>query len=159
MRSSRESCTRCPTAVMNLITLLLPLVSTMGGILRTAPLDVFFPGADPVQPDILVLLPGWQGSVTRRGPEGAPDLVIEIISPSHRGHDLLTKRALYARGGVREYWLVDPEARTVEVLTLDRDAFHSIQVASAQDSVISPLLDGAEFPLSAVFAEVDVIGE
>ncbi len=111
----------------------------------TAPLDVFFEGANPVQPDLVVMLPGWNGMLAQRGPQGAPDLLIEILSPSNRGHDLLTKRALYARAGVREYWIVDPTSQTVEVLTLDRDAFHTIQTAAGDDVVVSSLLGGAAF--------------
>lgn len=143
------------TIVMNLISLLLPVVAALGGRMYTAALDVFFQGADPVQPDILAILPGWQGRLPQRGPEGAPDFVIEVLSPSNRGHDLLTKRALYARAGVREYWIVDPMSRTVEVLVLDRDAFHTVQTAAGDDSVVSSLLDGATFDLDAMFAGID----
>jgi Uma2 family endonuclease len=140
--------------VFNLVLLLAPVVQALRGKLYFAPLDVFFAGADPVQPDNLVILPGWAGSLAQRGPQGAPDLVIEVLSPSNRGHDLLTKRALYARGGVREYWIVDHTARTVDVLSLDRDALHTIQTASGDDAAVSPLLGGATFPLSAIFAGV-----
>ncbi len=141
------------TVVMNLIALLLPIVSTMRGRLRTAPLDVFFPGADPVQPDILAILPGSRAGGQGRGVEGPPDLMVEVLSPSNRGHDLLTKRALYARAGVREYWIVDPMARSVEILTLDRDAFHSAGAVSGE-VVASPLL-GAEFALARIFIDIN----
>jgi Uma2 family endonuclease len=147
------------TVIANLIAMLIPIVTKLGGRWRTAPLDVFFPGADPVQPDIVVLLPRWQGTLARRGIEGSPDLLIEVLSPSNRVHDLLTKRALYGLGGVREYWLVDPEARTVEVAVLDRDALHTAQTASGEDVVVSPLLGGAPFPLTAIFAGVDTSAE
>jgi Uma2 family endonuclease len=110
--------------------------------------DVFFQGADPVQPDIVAVLPGWQGSQPQRGLEGVPDLVVQVLSPSNRGHDLLTKRALYARGGVREYWIVDPGARTLEILAIDRDAFHLAVAASGEDRPVSPLL--GPLPTSAV---------
>ena len=112
------------TVITNLISLLIPLVVKLGGRLVTAPLDVFFQGANPVQPDIVVLLPDSQAQSHCAASRVPPDLLIEVLSPSNRGHDLLTKRALYARAGVREYWLVDPEARTIEILALDRDAFH-----------------------------------
>ena len=102
-----------------------------------------------------LILPGWQGGLRQRGPEGAPDLVIEVPSPSNRGHDQLTKRALYARAGVQEYWIVDPAARTVDVLVLDRDAFHTVHVAAGEDVITSPLLDGAVFPLTGVFANLE----
>jgi Uma2 family endonuclease len=91
-----------------------------------------------------------------RGVEGAPDLLIEVLSPTNRGHDLLTKRALYARAGVHEYWIVDLESRAVVVLTLHRDAFHTVQGASG-DEVISSLLGDAAFPLAAIFAGVSEI--
>jgi len=112
----------------------------MGGELLIAPLDVFFAGANPVQPDILVILPGSLARVVPRGVEGPPDLLIEVISPSNRVHDVFTKRALYARAGVREYWIVDSEARSLEILTLDRDAFHQAFAASGDEMPVSPLL-------------------
>jgi Uma2 family endonuclease len=145
------------TTIMNLIALLLPVVSAIGGQLRTAPVGVFFPGADPVEPDLLVILPGSRAIGGGRGVEGPPDLVIEVLSPSNRDHDLLTKRALYGRAGVREYWIVDPEARTVEVLTLDRDALHSLRTAAAHETITSPVLGDAAFPVAAVFARLDEI--
>jgi Uma2 family endonuclease len=141
--------------IASLITMLIPLVTRLSGRWFTAPLDVFFQGANPVQPDILVLLPDWSGSLTRRGIEGAPDLLVEVLSPSNRGHDLLTKRALYARAGVREYWLVDPEARTLEILTLDRDAFHLAVAASGDETPVSPLLGPLPITVAELFAGID----
>jgi Uma2 family endonuclease len=141
--------------IASLITMLIPLVTRLGGRWLTAPLDVFFQGANPVQPDILVLLPDWSGSLTQRGIEGAPDLLVEVLSPSNRGHDLLTKRALYARAGVREYWLVDPEERTIEILALDRDAFHLAVAASGDETPVSPLLGTLPVTASAFFADID----
>ena len=141
--------------IVNVLALLIPVVQSLRGQVVTAPLDVFFPGADPVQPDIVVLLPESGAIGAGRGVEGAPDLLVEVLSPSNRGHDLLTKRALYARAGVREYWIVDPASQTVEVLTLDRDAFHTVQTTAGDDAVISSLLGGAAFPVTAIFAGVD----
>jgi Uma2 family endonuclease len=141
--------------VINLIALLLPIVARMRGRLFTAPLDVFIPGGDPVQPDVLVVLPDGQAQVELRGIEGPPDLVIEVVSPSNRGRDLLTKRALYARAGVREYWLVDPEARTIEILALDRDAFHLAVAASGNETPVSPLLGTMPIAVADLFADID----
>jgi Uma2 family endonuclease len=140
--------------IMALLRLLAPIFEALGGELATAPVGVFFAGADPVQPDIVGLLPESPAIPVRRGIAGPPDLVIEVLSPSNRGHDRLTKRALYAQAGVREYWLVDPDRRAVEVLTLDRDALRTAQNASGDESVVSPLLGGAAFPLAAIFARV-----
>jgi Uma2 family endonuclease len=143
------------TVIANLIGMLTPIVARLGGLWRTAPLDVFFQGADPVQPDIVVLLPGSQVQPTPRGLEGPPDLVVEVLSPSNRGHDLLTKRALFARAGVREYWLVDPEARTIQILGLDRDAFHLSSAASGSEAPMSPLL-GILPSAADLFAGIDI---
>lgn len=139
--------------LFNLVLLLAPVIKSLGGKMYFAPLDVFFAGADPVQPDVLVLLPGWEGELQQRGPQGVPDLVIEVLSPSNRGHDLLTKRALYGRAGVREYWVVDPANRTVEVLSPYQDALVTRQTALGADELASPLL-ATSFPLAAIFAGV-----
>jgi len=112
-------------------------------------------GANPVQPNILVILPEGLAQVVPRGIEGPPDLVVEVLSPSNRGHDLLTKRALYARAGVREYWLVDPEARTIEILALDRDAFHLAVAASGDETAVSPLLGPLPTSAADLFAGID----
>ncbi|HEU5432313.1 MAG TPA: Uma2 family endonuclease [Thermomicrobiales bacterium] len=144
------------TILYNLVLLLDPLIKAFGGMLRFAPLDTFFPGANPVQPDILVVLPDGGARPSQRGLEGQPDLVIEVISPSNRVHDLLTKRALYARAGVREYWLIDPDARRIDIHALDRDALHLVQSAAGDDVLISPLLTGAAIPAAAIFAGIDV---
>ncbi len=106
----------------------------------------------------MAMLPGGRATGRGRGIEGVPDLLIEVLSPSNRGHDLLTKRALYARAGVGEYWIVDPANQTVEILTLDRDALHIAQSASGDDAVISRLLGDVAFPLAGIFAETDERG-
>jgi Uma2 family endonuclease len=119
------------------------------------PFDLFVPGAEPVQPDLQVLLPGGRVRVGGRGVEGPPDLVVEILRPSNRRHDLLTKRALYAKAGVREYWIVDPDERTVSILVLAGEELREDQVATADDAVSSPLLPAASFPTAALFAGLD----
>jgi Uma2 family endonuclease len=143
------------TVVANLILMLIPIVAMLGGRWRTAPLDVFFRGADPVQPDIVVLLPDSRAHPIERGVEGPPDLLIEVLSPSNRGHDLLTKRSLYARAGVREYWLLDPETQTIEILTLDRDAFHLTMAASGDEIPVSPLLGPLPLAAADLFTGID----
>jgi Uma2 family endonuclease len=143
------------TVIANLITLLIPLVAKLGGRWFTAPVDVFFAGADPVQPDILVILPDGPAQFERRGIEGAPDLVVEVISPSNRGHDLLLKRALYGRAGVREYWLLDPDTRTIEILTLAGDALRLAVAASGEDRPVSPLLGPLSTTADELFAGID----
>jgi len=69
---------------------------------------------------------------------------------------LLTKRALYARAGVREYWLVDTEARTIEILALDRDAFHLTVAASRDETPVSPLFGTLLIIAAELFAGIDI---
>ncbi|HEU5434334.1 MAG TPA: Uma2 family endonuclease [Thermomicrobiales bacterium] len=145
--------------IANLMFFLGALVRSLDGRLFTAPLDVFVPGGDPVQPDVIVILPGGAAKPVRRGIEGPPDLAIEVLSPSNRGHDRLTKRALYATAGVREYWIVDPEARTVEVLALHLDAFHAVQTAAGDDRIESSLLPALDLAATDVFAGLDDLDE
>lgn len=140
-------------AVANIFALLLPVVRSLAGRVLTAPLDVRFPGADPVQPDVLVLLPERLARTSgKRVVEGAPNLVVEVLSPSNREHDLVRKRNTYARGGVSEYWLVDPRAQTVEVLALRDGVYAQHVVAHGAKLVTSTVLSGLAFPASSVFA-------
>ena len=129
------------SVVIALIDLLLPLIKGMGGRLWTAPVGVFFAGADPVEPDIVVLLPGGSARRSRNGIEGPPDLLIEVLSPSNRAHDQIRKRALYANGGVREYWIVDPDAASIEIIGADGE---TVQLTTAETASVlalnSPLL-------------------
>jgi len=90
------------------------------GKLFVSPIGLLMPGARPVQPDAFFLRTGnpahidWEHHV-----EGVPDLVIEVASPSTAGYDRRQKQDAYARAGVREYWIVDPWGRTIELPLLD----------------------------------------
>jgi Uma2 family endonuclease len=139
-------------AVANLIVLLAPVVRVFGGRVLTAPLDIFLPGAEPVQPDIVVLLADRLHLIGNRGIEGVPDLLLEVLSPSNPEHDRLRKRALYARAGVREYWLVSPEAATVEVLVLAGDQYRTLVRAGGDEPIRSLVLPELAFAVSTIFS-------
>ena len=85
------------------------------GELFLAPLDVILSVHTVVQPDLLFVSKERQSVIRADGIYGAPDLVVEVLSPSTAERDRGVKRRLYLRYGVREVWLVDPEARTLEV--------------------------------------------
>lgn len=101
----------------NLVAALLPLLQEPGhGQLFFAPVGVEFPDTrEGVQPDILFVSSERIEIIQEDWLRGAPDLVIEILSPSTAARDRTIKRKLYARQGVTEYWIVDPASRTVEV--------------------------------------------
>jgi Uma2 family endonuclease len=113
---------------MRLVSALLKWVEAHpGGLLLYALLDVILADRPEetsiVQPDILYLAPDRLGLASHRGIEGPPTLAVEILSPSTRTLDRVTKRRLYARYGVPYLWLVDPDARAVEVFALESDRY------------------------------------
>lgn len=93
------------------------------GQIFDAPTDLLMPGADPVVPDLVYLKPGQESLVTRRGIEGVPEMILEILSRSTAATDRTTKLYLYARNGVRRYAMVDPSARTLELFLLDGSSY------------------------------------
>lgn len=85
------------------------------GEVNIAPFDVILADDAVVQPDLLVVLADNLGILAAEGVRGAPDLVVEVLSPATAQRDRDIKRRMYGRHGVKEYWIVDPEALTVEV--------------------------------------------
>jgi Uma2 family endonuclease len=96
------------------------------GEVYTAPFDVKLDARNTVQPDVLVVLNEYLDRLTEGGMVGAPDLVVEIALPSTARIDLNEKLIAYASAGVPEYWVVNPDARTVEVLTLRQGVYSSL---------------------------------
>ncbi len=90
-----------------------------------APLDVELAPNTVFQPDVVVLLKASHKKLKEQHIVGAPDLAIEVVSPSSETHDRHRKLTAYARAGVPEYWIADPDSRTVEVLTLDGGEYNS----------------------------------
>jgi Uma2 family endonuclease len=119
-----------------------------------APLDVLLGDGDYVQPDILFILKGRPNLLTDRGVEGPPDLVVEILSPSTAARDRGIKLERYRLYGVAEYWIVDPDADTVEVWRLAEGAHDAILLD--RESVLrwTPVPDGPalDIALTDLFA-------
>jgi Uma2 family endonuclease len=116
-----------------------------------SPMDVHLSGGDVVQPDVLFVAEANAG-IIRDWIHGAPDLLVEIISGEGVERDRLVKRDLYARNGVREYWLVDPEARSVEVLGLNASGrYEPSGYFEERDTVVSSLLAGLALPVAKLF--------
>ncbi len=121
------------------------------GRISIAPMDVVLSDHDVLQPDILFISKDRGYIITPGNIRGAPDLVVEILSPSTEQRDRTVKSTIYARYGVREFWLVSPAEHTVEVLTLGAEGYTTSGIYRAEDTLSSPLLQGLALPVKALF--------
>jgi len=128
------------------------LIRTTGsGEILHAPCDVVFSEENVVQPDILYVRKERAGIIGETHIRGAPDLVVEILSPESRKRDLEVKRKIYAGFGVTEYWIVDPEAGTIEVLIWSERGFVQAGLYGSADRLSSPLLPQLDVPIAEIF--------
>jgi Uma2 family endonuclease len=130
-------------AVARFVYYLLAYVEFSGlGKVCVAPCDVELASNIVVQPDVLVILKAHQERVTKTHIVGAPDIVVEVSSPGTATYDRRKKYDLYAHAGVQEYWLVDPIAHFIEVLSLEDSEYRSFGVFEGQDTIISQIVPG-----------------
>ena len=125
------------------------------GRVRVAPLDVVLSDYDVAQPDLLFVSNSRAEIITEANIQGAPDLVVEILSPSSAQYDRGYKHTLYGRSGVREYWIVDPEDRTVEVYVASDQGLAHRASYGRNDTLTSPLLTGLAIDLEGVLGQPD----
>lgn len=124
------------------------------GEVLSAPTDVILSEHNVVQPDILFVARDRLAILDPTGGvRGAPDLAVEILSPGTASRDQVIKRKLYAQHGVHEYWVVDPIARTIAVLTQTPDGLEPWRVFGAGETVTSPLLPELAIALREVFKD------
>jgi Uma2 family endonuclease len=113
-------------------------------IALSSPIGVFMPGADPVQPDFLLVRTERAEIIEDEGHvHGVPDLIAEVLSPRNPQLDTQTKRAAYARAGVPEYWMLRPATRDVLVCTRPDPAlsdYTAVHLCGADEELISPTL-------------------
>ena len=125
------------------------------GRVFVARLDVVFTLWDVVEPDLLFVAADQSEIVTEKNVQGAPALVIEILSPGTRKTDEHIKRRLFEREGVREYWLVDPELDLVNVFRRRSDGSFPCEVElsrEAHDILTTPVMPGLSIPLDELLA-------
>jgi Uma2 family endonuclease len=124
------------------------------GRVAGAPFDVVLSETDVVQPDVFFLAKEHEEKVRSAHIDGAPDLVVEVLSESTRRRDELTKRHLYEIHGVGEYWIVDPELELIKVYRREGERFGGKTELSAEagDVLTSPRLEGFRVPLADLFA-------
>jgi Uma2 family endonuclease len=121
------------------------------GILYDAPFDVYLTETDVFQPDLIVVLNVNRSILTDAGAEGPPDFVVEILSPKTRNLDLVNKKRVYARLGVKELWIIDPEPGTIAVHRFEQDPVEPVNVLYPADTIDTPLLPGFGMKVSEIF--------
>lgn len=121
------------------------------GWVLDAPFDVLFTDTDVTQPDILFISREREHILTHANVQGAPDLIVEILSPSSSTRDWRNKRELYASHGVREYWIVDPTNRIVSILLLQDGVLEIEQTHTEDETATSTVLDGFTVSLDSIF--------
>ena len=115
-----------------------------------APLDVIFSEHDVVEPDIIFVLKEHR-QILQDWVRGAPDMVVEILSPTTKTIDRGPKLKAYARYGVTEYWIVDPVERAVELYRLTPTGYQLTRSFSEEESLSSPMLPGFELRVGSLF--------
>jgi Uma2 family endonuclease len=123
------------------------------GEVYCAPTDVVLSNMDVVQPDLLFISRKRNSIITKENIQGAPDLIVEILSESTRRTDEITKRKLYEKHGVTEYWIIDPEIDKIKVYRLAEKAYsQAIELTlEAKNRLSSSLFPDWELPLQKLF--------
>jgi len=122
------------------------------GKLVYAPADVVLSEDNVVQPDLLFVAKE-NIEIIQKQVHGTPDLVVEILSPSTFRYDRQKKLELYARFGVKEYWIVDPANRSLEILVLEGQRFAVHSIAAETGVAESKVLEGLTIDVAQVFSE------
>ncbi len=120
------------------------------GEIFISPLDVVLSNRTVVQPDVVFIAQANLERLDERL-EGPPDIAVEFLSRYHREHDLQRKKRLYLRHRLPEYWIGDPEARTMEVLELEGTRWKSLGVFGTGDVIRTRLLPGISIPLTEIY--------
>lgn len=121
------------------------------GKLFLAPIDIVLSMTEVAQPDIAVVARHRDHIITKKNIIAAPDLIVEILSDTTEKTDRTTKKAMYERHGVREYWIVDPSDRSVEIFELVGGAYAPGTRFASTEEVHSPLLSGLSFRVQTIF--------
>jgi len=122
------------------------------GIALYSPIDVYLGDENALQPDIVFISKQLQEIIEDDGIHGAPDMIIEILSPSTAYYDIKKKYKIYEKSGVKEYWIVDPEMKSVELFTLAEQGKFILSAGfTDQGTVKSGILAGFEINLEEIF--------
>lgn len=138
--------------VGEILFLLMTIARKLGGKAFTSPIEVYLDEYNIYEPDVLYLTPDSNCMIEEKRLRGAPELVVEVLSPSTAKHDRQEKYMAYEKHGVQEYWIVDPAHETVEVWVSNDGLFERQGVYAKNDSFRSTVLQ-QDISLEVIFAE------
>lgn len=136
--------------VVRLMTRLHHHATRHGGEVLPGPIDVFFGPRDVVEPDIVFVGPDRLDQVEERFVRGAPDLVVEVSSPSTRRHDLVRKRRLYEEHGVPEFWFVDLDHDRIDEYRLGDRRYSDPVTFERGEALTSAAIEGFSAPVDEI---------
>ena len=140
---------------MKLIGLILDFLKNTNdkGLFLSAPIDVEFDDGNIFQPDLIYISESRKAAIVKDKIEGAPDLVVEILSPSNAYYDLRQKKDLYEKYGVAEYIIIDPLQLSVEIYVLKEALYVLNQKVKQPGTFHSTVLNGFSVDLKELFAQ------
>jgi len=123
------------------------------GEVLQSPIDVYLDDYNKPQPDLVYISNENKEIVTGNGIIGIPDLIIEVISPSSIIRDRIEKRNLYEKKGVKEFWLIDPEYKAIEIYTIQNNRYELLSAATIlEGELTSSLFEGLTINLAEIFS-------
>jgi Uma2 family endonuclease len=132
--------------------MLMRYAESLGGFCAPSPIDIVFSQFDALQPDIVYFSPARAGLINLvRVIRHAPDLCVEVVSPSTAATDRGKKMQMFARYRVPEYWIVDPVKESIEVFELGDAGYELRALATATDTMASAALPGLTLPVGSLF--------
>jgi len=123
------------------------------GLFLTAPLDIFFDDGNVFQPDLIYVSESRKAEIVKDKIQGAPDLVVEILSPSNGYYDLRQKKDIYEKHGVAEYIIIDPIQQSAEVFVLKDELYILDQKVQQSGTFHSTILKGFSVDLKELFEQ------
>ncbi|WP_199616428.1 Uma2 family endonuclease [Paenibacillus alkalitolerans] len=126
----------------------------LDGMIVVAPMDVHLDEQNIVQPDV-IYVSNENSHILKTRIEGAPDLLVEILSPSTGEHDKVRKKALYERFSIKEYWIVDPHHKTIDQFVLQEGKYVLEQTFGSSGTLISSRFPCVSIELRKLFAILD----
>lgn len=126
-----------------------------GGLAITSPIDIIFTEFDVVQPDIVFFTRATRVRISLTAPiRVAPDIAVEVLSPSTEQMDRGRKMRAFARFGVAEYWIVDPRAETIEIYVLVGGDYELRATFRRNDDIRAATIEGLTFPAESIFGDL-----